>query len=117
MNKMKLQILDSNDTPLGAVPFETDHVTWAIRNSGFYGRVTEGVIAQYIAKMILQAGENWERQKVEWIKKNVADLYNPGDDMTVVNAQVDALVQRYLSWEPFDGFADDGTPVKPDMPK
>lgn len=80
MNKMYLQILGFDGNPLGSVPFDTDHVTWAIRNSGFYGRVSEGLIAQYISNLIQQAGDNWERQKVEWVKKTVADRYVPGSD-------------------------------------
>jgi hypothetical protein len=111
MNKMTLKIFGSDGTELASVPFGVDHVTWAIRTAGFQGRITEARIAQYIGELVYKSGQSWDQQKTEFIKRRVAELYQPGVDMATLDTKVQAEVSKFLSWEPRTGFDDDGKPL------
>lgn len=112
MNKMQLKILGTDGTELIVVPFDTDHVTWAIRNSGFKGRITEQRIAYYIGEIVWRAGNDWDKQKQEWIKLRVATLYQPGMDMAALDAQVQQELSVWLGWNPHEGYDDEGNPLQ-----
>lgn len=112
MNKMTLKIFRPDGVELLSVPFGTDHVTWAIRNSGFCGRIDERRIAQYIGELVWRAGNDWERQKNEWMKLRVGQLYQPGADLTEINNAVISEVADFLDWNPREGYNDDGSKIE-----
>jgi hypothetical protein len=111
MNKMTLKLYGTDGAELGAVQFDTDHVTWALRTAGYQGRITEGKLAQYIGELVYKSGQSWDQQKVEHIKRRVAELYQPGADMAQLNQQVNQDLAQFLSWEPRAGYDDAGNPL------
>lgn len=110
--KMTLKIFGTDGTELLSVPFDTDHVTWAIRNSGYCGAINESKIAQYIGEIVWRAGNDWERQKLEWIKAQVGARYQPGADMAALDQQVRDELATWLGWNALPGHNDDGSPIE-----
>lgn len=108
MSKMQLKVYGSDERELISVPFDKDHVTWAIRQLPFFGRVTEERVAAYLANLVAAVGADWERQKSLWLKAKVGEHYSPG---SLDVEKVERDLAAWTSPEPFPGYDDDGNRI------
>lgn len=98
-NEMRIKIFSSDGAELLEVPFGTRHVTFAIRNAGHRGAISEALIAQYVGQLIWRAGEDWKRQMEEWMRSRVAAQWSSEKNVVEVDAAVRAELEKFLSWE------------------
>jgi hypothetical protein len=97
-NEMRIKIFSSDGAELLEVPFGTRHVTFAIRNAGHRGEITEAVVAEYVARLIWRAGEDWKRQMDEWMRARVAARWSAERNMVEVDAEARGELENFLSW-------------------